>query len=35
LICVNGVYEGPRLTGAFRFKFLCQQEYIWFMLRWS
>ena len=35
LICVDGEYEGPRLTGAFRFKFLCQQECIWFILRWS
>ena len=35
-IPAEGVYEeGTRHTGAFRFRFLCEQEYLWFKLRWS
>lgn len=34
-IPVEGVFEGGRHTGAYTFKFLCEQEYNWFVLRWS
>jgi hypothetical protein len=27
--------EGWRYTGRYTFKFLCEQEYMWFKLRWS
>lgn len=27
--------EGFRHTGRFTFKFICEQEYMWFVLRWS
>ena len=26
--------EGWRYTGRYTFKFLCEQEYMWFKLRW-
>lgn len=35
LISTEGVYDGLYHTGEYRFKFLCEQEYMWFKLRWS
>ena len=38
-ISVEGETEehsaGWRYTGRYTFKFLCEQEYMWFKLRWS
>jgi len=39
-ICAEGEghdnYAGNRMyTGRYTFKFLCEQEYIWFKLRWE
>ena len=34
-ISVDGVFKDGGHTGAYRFKFLCKQEYVWFMLRWT
>lgn len=35
LISAEGVFEGKSHTGAFRFKFLCEQECVLFALRWK
>lgn len=35
LVSAYSVRDGDKHTGAFRFKFLCEQEAMWFALRWS
>lgn len=35
VIYTEGVMYNDKHTGAYRFKFLCEQEYILFLLRWS
>ena len=34
-VSVYGVRDGEKWTGEFTFKFLCEQEYMWFKLRWA
>ena len=29
------INPGHRYTGRYIFKFLCEQEYVWFVLKWS
>lgn len=35
LIFVEGVKNDDTYTGAYRFKFLCEQEHLLFLLRWT
>lgn len=34
-VSVQSVIDNGKYTGAFTFKFLCEREYLMFVLRWS
>jgi len=34
-VSVQGVMDNGKHTGAYTFKFLCEYEYEWFVMRWS